>query len=124
MKELPDVVDHEDQQEFASPSPQIMVVDHEDQQEFALPSQQPSPQLPEQEENQGRRLVKAPGLSFFKTVERVLNVIILVILLTIVALIVLAEISSTANIQIERLLHIDIRSEVAYLIAAIRRLHW
>ena len=64
------------------------------------------------------------GLSFFKIVERVLNVFLLIILFTIVVLVVLAESSQNANIYIMHLFHIDIRSEIAYLISVIRQLHW
>ena len=39
-------------------------------------------------------------------------------------LIILAAFSSTANLQIIRLFHIDIRGEIAYLTYLIQQLHW
>ena len=50
--------------------------------------------------------------------------IVFIILLTIILLITLAEFSSTANLQIIRLVHIDIRDEIAYLTYLIQQLHW
>jgi hypothetical protein len=65
-----------------------------------------------------------PFERFIKAVERTLTAIVFTILLTILLLIALAEFSSTANLQIIRLVHIDIRGEIAYLTYLIRQLHW
>jgi len=59
-----------------------------------------------------------------KVVETVLTVIALAVLLAVIILVVLAEASSPANAAIARLLHVDIRAEVAYLIALIKQIHW
>jgi hypothetical protein len=65
-----------------------------------------------------------PFKSFIKAVERTMTAIVFTILLIIVLLIILAEFSSTANLQIIRLVHIDIRGEIAYLTYLVRQLHW
>ncbi len=59
-----------------------------------------------------------------KIAETVLTVIALAVLLAVIILVVLAETSSPANAAIVRLLHVDIRAEVAYLIALIKQIHW
>lgn len=59
-----------------------------------------------------------------KIIERTLTIIALAILLTMIVLIVLAEMSTRANSEIVRLLRVDIRSEVAYLIVLIKQIHW
>jgi len=61
---------------------------------------------------------------FFKVVERLLTAIVFTLLLVILLLIGLAEFSSTANIQIMHILHVDIRGEIAYLTYLVRQLHW
>ncbi|MFL5666684.1 MAG: hypothetical protein ACJ8BW_35850, partial [Ktedonobacteraceae bacterium] len=65
-----------------------------------------------------------PFKRFIKAVERTMTAIVFTILLIIVLLIILAEFSSTANLQIIRLVHIDIRGEIAYLTYLVRQLHW
>ncbi|MHB8598783.1 MAG: hypothetical protein ACYDER_18445 [Ktedonobacteraceae bacterium] len=57
-------------------------------------------------------------------VERWVTGALLVLLLTIVTMIVLAEASPSANAQIMHVFQIDIRSEVAYLIHLIGQLQW
>ena len=59
-----------------------------------------------------------------KAVERTMTAIASTILLVILVLIILAAFSSTANLQIIRLFHIDIRGEIAYLTYLIQQLHW
>lgn len=76
-------------------------------------------QKPTREEEPAR-----PFERFSRAVERTLTAIVFTILLTVLLLIALAEFSSTANLQIIRLIHIDIRSEIAYLTYLIRQLHW
>jgi hypothetical protein len=65
-----------------------------------------------------------PFERFIKAIERTMTAIVFIILLTIILLITLAEFSSTANLQIIRLVHIDIRDEIAYLTYLIQQLHW
>ncbi len=99
-----------------------VAVVYEEHQAFAPPQQPPS-QIAEQQ-NDEEVPVKARGLGFLKVVERVLNVLLLIILFAIVVLTVLAEFSLTANRYIIHLFHVDIRGEIAYLISVIRQLHW
>ena len=61
---------------------------------------------------------------FFRGVERVLNVVLGAILLSVIILIVVAELSATANAQLIWLFHIDIRSEIGYILYVIRQLRW
>ena len=63
------------------------------------------------------------GTNIFKTIESVLNVILLSVLLFVLALILLAAFSAGANAQISQLFHVDIRAEMAYLLYAIRQMH-
>ncbi|MEO8957025.1 MAG: hypothetical protein ABI465_20935 [Ktedonobacteraceae bacterium] len=63
------------------------------------------------------------GMNIFKTVERVLNVILLSVLLFVLVLILLAALSAGANTQILLLFHVDIRSEMAYLLYVIQQMH-
>jgi len=60
----------------------------------------------------------------FRGAERVLNVVLGVILLSVVALMVIAELSATANAQLIGLFHVDIRSEIGYILYVIRQLRW
>ncbi len=57
-------------------------------------------------------------------IEQWLTGALLVLLLTIVTMIVLAEASPSANAQIMHVFQVDIRSEVAYLIHLIGQLQW
>ncbi len=59
-----------------------------------------------------------------RVIERVLTFILLAALLAIVALVVLAEASSPVNAAIARLLHVDIRAEVAYILMLVKHIHW
>jgi len=68
--------------------------------------------------------VDRPRGSAFKIVERALTIILLAVLLVVIILVVLAEVSVRANSEIARLLHVDIRAEVAYLIALVKQIHW
>jgi hypothetical protein len=61
--------------------------------------------------------------NIFKTIERVLNVILLSVLLLVLLLILLAQLSAGANARILLLFHVDIRSEMAYLLYVIRQIH-
>jgi len=63
------------------------------------------------------------GTNIFKTIERVLNVILLSVLLFVLVLILLAQLSVGANAQILQLFHVDIRNEMAYLLYVIRQMH-
>jgi hypothetical protein len=58
------------------------------------------------------------------SIEQWLTGALLVLLLTIVTMIVIAEASPSANAQIMHVFQIDIRSEVAYLIHLIGQLQW
>jgi hypothetical protein len=69
-------------------------------------------------------LENEPRRSAIKIVERALTIIALVVLLTVIVLIVLAEVSTRANSEIARLLHVDIRAEAAYLRVLIQQIHW
>jgi len=62
------------------------------------------------------------GARIMKVVERLVTVVLIMILLAIAVMIILAEVSSTANAQILRLFNVDIRYEVAYLIALIKQI--
>jgi hypothetical protein len=59
-----------------------------------------------------------------KVVERVVTVVLLIVSVVVIAAIVLAEVSLPANGWIERLLHVDIRAEIAYLMILVRQIHW
>jgi len=72
-----------------------------------------------EEKERGKRHVR-----FLRAAERLLTMVLLVVLLAIIGLIVLAEVSMPANTLIVRMLHVDIRQEVAYLLYVIRQLHW
>ena len=61
---------------------------------------------------------------FFGAVERVLNVVLGVTLFFVVVLVVLAALSATVNARILGLLHVDIRSEIAYIFSVIQQLRW
>lgn len=61
--------------------------------------------------------------NIFKTIECVLNVILLGVLLFVLVLILLAELSAGANTQIMQLFHVDIRNEMAYLLNVIQQIH-
>lgn len=67
---------------------------------------------------------RKPRRSAFKIIERALTIIALAVLLALIILIVLAEVSTRANSEITRLFHVDIRSEVAYLIVLVKQIHW
>jgi hypothetical protein len=69
-------------------------------------------------------VAKEPGTGarFIKVLERLVTVILIIILLAIAVMIILAEVSSTANTQILRLFNVDIRYEIAYLIALIKQI--
>ncbi len=74
-----------------------------------------------QANDEGSGLVKrGAGKRILKVVERTLTVIVLLILLAIAALIALAEVSPTANAEIARFLHVDIRGEIGYLISVVK----
>lgn len=64
-----------------------------------------------------------PSTSFLKIVERIVTTILTIILIAIIVLIVLAEASVPANAIIVRLLHVDIRQEIEYLLSVIHQLH-
>jgi len=63
------------------------------------------------------------GMNIVKTIERVLNVILLSVLLYVLVLILLAAFSARANAQILQLFHVDIRTEMAYLLYVIQQMH-
>ena len=102
-------------------------------------------QLPEETEKQDRTTGRIPtttptsqvqdgdmyepqrtniAIDFFRVVEPIVTVILLIVLLAIAVIIVLAEISGTANAQIISLFHVDVRYEIGYLISLIRQLHF
>jgi hypothetical protein len=83
----------------------------------------PSSGSPEVEKHDEDKHIK-PFVRFMKVVERIVTVILLLVLLAIVGLIILAEVSVSANAQIVRFLHVDIRDEVAYLLYLVRQIHW
>jgi len=55
--------------------------------------------------------------------ERVLTAVVLVVLVVIVVLILATAFSPFANAQIARVLHIDIRAEIAYVLHLVQLLH-
>jgi hypothetical protein len=59
-----------------------------------------------------------------RTIEQIVTIVLCLTLLAVGAAIVLAELSQPANAWIARLLHVDIRAEIAYLIIWIRQIHW
>ena len=61
---------------------------------------------------------------FFHGLERILNVVLGILLLFVIVLIVVAELSATANAQLLWLFHVDIRSEIAYILYVIQQLRW
>ena len=98
-----------EQQVTAVRKPQPSIVLRSD--EIAAPAQEPDDVLIH------------TGATIFKTIERVLNVILLSVLLFVLLLIVLAELSAGANEQIMQLFQVDIRSEMAYLLYVMQQLH-
>lgn len=67
---------------------------------------------------------RKPRRSAFKIIERTLTIIALAVLLALIVLVVLAEVSTRANSEMMRLLRVDFRSEVAYLIVLVKQIHW
>jgi hypothetical protein len=59
-----------------------------------------------------------------RAIERVVTILLFLVLLAIIVAIVLAEASRTMNAWFERLLHVDIRAEVAYLMTLVRQIYW
>ncbi len=59
-----------------------------------------------------------------RVIERIVTVVLLLVLLAVVAAIVLTLVSIPANAWLERMLHVDIRAEIAYLVTLVRQLHW
>lgn len=88
--------------------------------QVVMPPAKKPVQVMKQDEDE---LERAPGRSAFKIIERALTIIALAMLLAVIILIVLAEASTRANSEIMRLLHVDIRTEVAYLIVLIKQIH-
>jgi len=64
------------------------------------------------------------GVRFIELVERMVTVLLLIVLLAIAVMVVLAEVSGTGNTEIVRLVHVDIRYEIAYLLSLVRQLHF
>lgn len=58
-----------------------------------------------------------------RVIERVLTVIVLIALLAIAVLVIVALVSLDANLFIARVLNIDIRAEIAYLLQILQQLH-
>ena len=87
--------------------------------------QEPTVEKPAEQNFEQKEEEKTDRLptSFLKIVERMVTTILTLILLAIIVLIVLAEASVPANAIIVRILHIDIRQEVAYLLYVIHQLH-
>jgi hypothetical protein len=65
-----------------------------------------------------------PIVRFITLVEQLVTAIAFVLLILVLLMIVLAELSPLANFQIGRLLHVDIRGEIAYLTYLVRQLRW
>jgi hypothetical protein len=65
-----------------------------------------------------------PFVRFINIAEQLVTTIAFGTLLVCAVLIVLAALSAAANQQIIRLVHIDIRGEIAYLTYLVRQLHW
>jgi hypothetical protein len=59
-----------------------------------------------------------------RIVERIVTIVLFLVLLAVVVATVLAEGSGTVNAWFERFVHVDIRAEVAYVMALIRQIHW
>jgi hypothetical protein len=97
-----------EQQATAVRKPQPSIVLRSD--EIVAPAQEPDDMLIHS------------GATIFKTIERVLNVILLSVLLCVLVLIILAEFSAGASAQIMQLFHVDIRSEMAYLLYVIQQI--
>lgn len=57
-----------------------------------------------------------------RVIEHVLTIVALFLLLAIIALVVVAQVSASANILILQALHVDIRAEVAYLVHLVQQL--
>jgi len=64
------------------------------------------------------------GVRFIELVERIVTVLLLIVLLAIAVMVVLAEVSGAGNTVIVRLVHVDIRYEIAYLLSLVRQLHF
>ncbi len=62
------------------------------------------------------------NVSILKVAERVLNVVLFSLLVAIILLIIVAELSSNANAQIMVLFHVDVRSEIAYILYIVQQL--
>lgn len=74
--------------------------------------------------NDATREPLSPFRRVLRTVEWVLNVVLLMVLLAIAVAVIAAERSQVANAQIMYLLHVDIRTEIAYLVHLAEQLHW
>lgn len=66
----------------------------------------------------------SPAQRVLRDIERVLNIVLLVMLLAIATAVILAERSPNANAQIMHLLHVDIHAEIAYLMHVVSQLNW
>ena len=64
------------------------------------------------------------GVYFSRVVERIVTVTLLIVLLAIAVMVALAEVSGRANTEIVRLVHVDIRYEIAYLVSLLWQLHF
>jgi hypothetical protein len=74
---------------------------------------------------EGNHAVETPARTRpLKVVERIVTTILLILLLAIAAMIILAELSGTANTRIALLFHVDIRHEIGYLISLVRLIHF
>ncbi len=85
------------------------------------------PLLPQDDQKQAgepEREMLSPLVRIANAAEQLATAIAFCLLLVISVLIVLAALSPAANLQIMRLLHIDIRSEIAYLTNLVQQLHW
>lgn len=96
-------------------------------QRVVLPQQSPTPitkatPLPEDGKQHEAQKTHKRGRRKMKVVKRLLFIFLLIVVLSLTALIVLAEVSASANAYITSFLHIDIRGEIAYLVQLVQQL--
>jgi hypothetical protein len=76
----------------------------------------------EEDEDEGEEVRPHAAVGVLRVIERVLIIVALDLLLAIIALVIVAQTSDSANTLILQVLHVDIRAEVAYLVHLVQQL--
>jgi len=101
----------------------------EKQQDQNTSREQKAPQIQEPPASQPLPQANTPAKvrtrpKFLKTIGSIVTTLAVITLLAIAVIIPWAEYSSTVNSLVKQLLHIDIRSEIAYLLHMIHQIHY